>query len=83
MLLNVAFVAHLLSSSLYRCLAIVALLIHEQSKLLVVGMGFLLNFLSPAFLNLARRFSASCLLVWILYLKFLVFFGTVIDTWIE
>ena len=80
---SVAFGTYILSSALSGGSAFVNLLIHQQSKLLVVGIGLSLNLLGSAFWILARRFSASYLLVWTLYLGLLVLFGAVIAAWIE
>ena len=81
--LCVAVGTYILSSAFSVDSVLVTLVSYKHPRILLVVSGFTLNLLGSGFWILARRFSASYLLSWTLYLGFLVLFGAVIATWIE
>ena len=81
--LFVAVGTYVLSSAFQSDPAFMNLVSYKYSKIVLVAIGLILNFMGSAFWILGRRSLASYLLAWTFYLGLLVLFGALIAAWIE
>ena len=81
--LCIAVGTYVLSSAFSVDSALVNLVSYKNPKVLFAASGFSLNLLGSIFWILGRRFSASYLFSWTLYLGLLVLFGAAIATFVE
>ena len=81
--LFVAVGTYILSSAFHADSALLNLVSYKYSKIVLLAIGLIFNFLGSAFWILARRSLASYFLAWTFYLGLLVLFGALIAAWLE